>query len=97
MDGKVIDFVKEHYEGDTNSALRTLLSQTQWNDMNADVLYLKLEDISKDVKILADEVGVYLPQLDKINAQDYESIDFSEKFIQIIEKVYKSDFVKLKY
>ena len=97
MDGKVIDFVKEHYEGDTNSVLRTLLSQTQWNDMKADVLYLKIEDISKDIKVLSDEVGVYLPKLEILNSQNYESINFSENFIQIIQKLYKKDIDKLKY
>lgn len=91
VDGKLIDFVKEHYEGDSNSIMRTLLNQTQWNDMKADVLYLKLEDISKDIKTLSDEVGVYLPQLENFNKQDYDCINFSEKFIQIIEKTYKRD------
>ena len=101
------DFAESFYNSIFNSEIkdekesyfknRAFLNQTQWNDMRADVVYLKIEDVSKNIKVLSDEVGVYLPELETLNSQDYERMNFSEKFIHIINKIYKKDIEKLKY
>jgi hypothetical protein len=80
---------------------RLYLSQSQWNDLSADITYIKLEDISKDISILSKELGVYLPQLEKKNTNtiSYDKYDqyLTKETNDIIRYVYEEDFINFKY
>lgn len=105
------NFLQTFY-GDTNFILkmvssgkswggsRTYLNQTQWNDLNVDIKYFKLEEISEDIKPLSDYLGIYLPQLEKINTNksptNYDDV-LTNKVLSIIDKVYEQDFQILHY
>lgn len=80
---------------------RTYLNQLQWNDLkDIDVHYIKLEELTEDITILSKEIGVYLPELEKKNTNKLE-VDYNKVLTKetqaIIDEVYYSDFLKLKY
>lgn len=79
---------------------RTYLNQHQWNDLGADITYIKLEDLTNDVGVLSKEVGVYLPELEKKNTNkkdvDYNSL-ITKDISDIVNIVYSEDFKKLGY
>ena len=79
---------------------RTWLNQIQWNDLGAKIKYIKLEDITDDITPLSDELGVYLPSLEKFNTNksktDYNSM-IDNDTQAIINEVYHQDFSKLNY
>jgi GTPase involved in cell partitioning and DNA repair len=69
--------------------------------LGADITYIKLEDISKDITILSKELGIYLPELEKKNTNtiSYDKYDqyLTKETNDIIRYVYEEDFSNFKY
>lgn len=86
--------------GNSWGGSRLFLSQHQWNDMDMNVEYLKLEELQGDTKSLSDLIGVYIPELPVKNTNkkkvDYQSL-VTPKIKQIVEFVYEYDYELLKY
>ncbi len=74
---------------------RYFIEQSKWNDINANVNYFKLEDISKDISKLTEFLGVDNKPLGRYNVGgDKKPIKeiLSEESIKLIDLLYQNDF-----
>ena len=73
---------------------RYFVPQLKWNDINANVMYFKFDNIVKDVSKLSDYIGVNLLQFDCYNKNNIKSDEiqkFNDKSLEIIFRLYKED------
>ena len=105
------DFIESFY-GDTSfvrnnikqginwGGSRLYDSQVSWNDMNQNVTYFKLEDISKDLNPLRELLGLNSLVLPTINSQglniDYQSL-LTQDIKNILSHLFHDDFKLLGY
>ena len=76
--------------------------QNWWNDINANVTYFKLEDLTTDNLMLSKFININLVPLPHIRPQDtLRNIDYKEYFSDeiknIIDDIYKIDINKFNY
>jgi len=74
---------------------RYFIEQSKWNDINANVNYFKLDDISKDMFNLTEFLGVTNKPLGYHNVNENKKTTkeiFSEESIKLIDLLYQNDF-----
>jgi hypothetical protein len=75
---------------------RYFIPQVDWNDLNLNVNYFNLNDISKDVSKISNFIGFDLKELGvkNVNPERKPAKDvLSEESINIIKNLYKKDFL----
>ena len=79
---------------------RLFYPQSSWNDLNFNLVYFKLEDLSFSTLFLSEFMGVKLHNLPKINTNnsvtDYSHL-FSQENKTLIEKIFLDDFETFSY
>jgi hypothetical protein len=73
---------------------RYFVPQLKWNDLNANDMNFKFDNIVKDVSNLSDSIGVNLLQFERYNKNNIESDKiqkFNDKSLEIISRLYKED------
>jgi hypothetical protein len=95
------DFVETQIsEGKTWGGLRFFDNQVDWNDLNENVNYFKLENISNDFSPVSNLIGIDIPQLNSINVNPTE-VDYDELLTDdlkiIIRELFDKDFESFSY
>jgi len=95
------DFVESQIsEGKTWGGVRFFDNQSDWNDINANVNYFKLEDIANDFSPVSNLIGVDIPNLNLNNANPME-VNYDELLTDdirsIIHEIFLKDFESFSY
>ena len=105
------NFLKNFY-GDTSFIERSIKNgvswggsrlfdtQSSWKNLNCDITYFKLEEVSVNIQPISDFLKIPLPKLDVVNSfsngKNYsELIDTEIKLI--IEEIFDEDFKSFQY
>lgn len=96
-----VSFVQDNINREINwGGSRFYDTQVSWNDLNQEVTYFKLENISQDISSLRDFLQLKDAKLPKINSQnllfDYISL-LTQDSKKIISDIFCEDFKKLEY
>jgi hypothetical protein len=87
-------------EGKTWGGLRLFDNQADWNDLDENVNYFKLEDVTIDFSPVSNLIGVDVPQLNLINVNPTE-VDYDELLTDdlkiIIRELFHKDFETFSY
>lgn len=91
---------EKSFEKGNWGGLRFYMDQVDWNDLNLDVHYFKLEDLSNDITPLADLLQLPLQPLPMVNIGKYNfegnsSLTSTQK--ELIFKLFEKDFKKFDY
>lgn len=81
--------------------VRFYIPQIKWVNENANVTYLKIEDLNEDLSILQNildtDKKLVLPKINSNHVDISYNEMYSNESIEMIKKVYSGDFVKLNY
>ena len=81
--------------------IRFYIPQTKWINKNVDVTYLKIEDLNKDLSILQNildtDKKLILPKINSNHLDIPYNEMYNNESIEMIQKVYNEDFLKLNY
>ena len=80
--------------------MRLFDNQADWNDLDENVNYFKLEDVTIDFSPVSNLIGVDVPQLNLINVNPTE-VDYDELLTDdlkiIIRELFHKDFETFSY